>query len=505
MTPVTASGIEAEPVPPPSGRVRWRWLGGLRPAYLPVLLTYFCYGASTVTAIALIYFEKDTLGLTPAQAAAVAFWLSLPWSMKMVAGVASDAYPIHGSRRGAYLLVGALCTLAGYAALATTVRSAGGYVVASVLIAVGFMVQDVVADALSVEIAETDEEIGQIQTLGRMALLVGGISVGYLSGVLAGRIGSRGTFAVAMVLPLIVVATVPFVRARRRAAPARSPATAGPLEGGKARLIMLVGLGYATFGALLETFGAPYSREIVLVVSAALISLLLHRVGISQGVVVAAIVIFLFRATPVVGQGYSYWAIDRLGFDQAFLGVLAQVSSVLSLAGLLVFRKTIVKQPVSFTLLWVMTAGAILYLPNIGLFYGLHEWLGISARTLAFVDTTISAPLGQLAMVPMLVLIARTAPPGAEATMFAIMASLMNLALSASQLFTEYLNEAFAVTQTDYSNLGRLMITVGVVSLVPLLALPLLRRQERGAGRAPTAPSLDVEVVESLPARGPSQ
>ncbi|HEU4367415.1 MAG TPA: MFS transporter [Methylomirabilota bacterium] len=487
-----------------------RWLGGIRPAYLPVLLTYFCYGASTVTAIALLYFEKDVLGLTPAQAAAVAFWLSLPWSMKMVAGVASDAYPILGSRRHAYLLVGAICSLVGYAALATTVRSAGAYVAVSVLIAVGFMIQDVVADALSVEIAQNDEEIGQIQTLGRMALLLGGISVGYLSGVLAGRIGSRATFAVAMVLPLLVAASVPFIRTRPRTVSAPTATTAGPLAGGKAQLVLLVGLGYAAFGALLETVGAPYSREIVLVVSAALISLLLQRVGISQGVVIAAIVIFLFRATPTVGQGYSYWAIDRLGFDQKFLGLLAQVSSILSLVGLLVFRKTIVKRPVSFTLLWVMVAGAILYLPSIGLFYGLHEWLGISARTLAFVDTTISAPLGQLAMVPMLVLIARTAPPGAEATMFAIMASLMNLALSASQLFTEYLNEAFAVTQTDYSNLGRLMITVGVVGLLPLLALPLLHREERGIGRGPAerrpepAP-VQLEGAESLQPRPPSQ
>ena len=72
------------------------------------------------------------------------------------------------------------------------------------LIAVGFMIQDVVADALSVEIAQNDEEIGQIQTLGRMALLAGGISVGYLSGVLAGQHRPRATFAVAMVLPLIV-------------------------------------------------------------------------------------------------------------------------------------------------------------------------------------------------------------------------------------------------------------------------------------------------------------
>jgi hypothetical protein len=185
-----------------------------------------------------------------------------------------------------------------------------------------------------------------------------------------------------------------------------------------------------------------------------------------------------------VGQGYSYWAVDRLGFDEKFLGVLAQVTAVLSLVGLLVFRKTIVKRPVSFTLFWVVVAGTVLYLPNLGLFYGLHEWLGISARALAFVDTTISAPLTQLTMVPMLVLIAKSAPRGAEATTFAIMASLMNLALSASQLFTQYLNDAFHVTQQDYSNLGRLMIIVGVINLLPLLALPLLWSQERATDRA---------------------
>jgi hypothetical protein len=484
---VADSQTVVAPARPASGGFLGRWLGGLRVPYLPVLLTYFCFGASTVTSVAMIYFEKDALGLTPAAAAGVAFWVGLPWSMKMVVGVASDVYPIAGSRRGAYLLLGTLCSLVGYAALATTVSSRGMYLAMSVLITVGFMIQDVVADALSVEIAENDEELGHIQTLGRMALLIGGISVGYLSGVLAGWLGARGTFAVAMILPLLVAVSVLFVRSRRRQAPAAT-ATAGPLASGRAQLVLLLGLAYAAFGVALELFQAPFSREIALVVSGGLIGLLLRRVGVSRGVAIAALVIFMFRATPIVGQGYSYWAIDRLGFDQQFLGLLAQVSSVVGLVGLLVFRKTIVKRSVSFTLFWVMIAGGILYLPSIGLFYGLHEWLGISARTLAFIDTTISAPLAQLAMVPMLILIARSAPPGAEATMFAIMASLMNLALSASQLFTEYLNEAFAVTQADYSGLGRLMITVGLIGLVPLLALPLLRREERRAATTSTAP-----------------
>jgi MFS family permease len=452
------------------------WIGGFRSAYLPVLLTYFCYGASSVTAVALLFFEKDTLKLTPSEAAGIAFWLGLPWSMKMVAGVASDVHPIFGSRRGSYLLLGSLCTLAGYAWLAGAVQTKAAYLAASVLVTVGLMVQDVVADALSVEVARDDEEMGQIQTLGRIVLLAGGIGVGYLSGFLAGTIGPRLTFACAMALPLIVAASVLFIPRETRARPVRTED--GPFGGGKARLVLLVGLGYAAFGVALQLGEVPYAEEIVLAVSAGLISFLLARIGISRGVVVAALVIFLFRATPAVGQGYSYWAVDRLGFDQRFLGWLAQVSSILSLAGLLLFRKTIVRRPVSFTLLWVMIASAVLYLPNVGLFYGLHEWLGISARALAFIDTTISAPLAQLTMVPMLVLIAKTAPRGGEATMFAIMASLMNLALSASQLFTQYLNTAFAVTQQDYSNLGRLMITVGVLGLLPLLALPLLWKQE---------------------------
>jgi len=254
-------------------------------------------------------------------------------------------------------------------------------------------------------------------------------------------------------------------------------------------MVLVGGLLYAAFSVALETLSIPFAQEIVLAVSGTLIVLLLHRIGLSRAVAVSAFVIFLFRAVPNVGQGYSYWAIDHLKFDPQFPGLLAQVSSVLSLVGLVVFRKPITRRPVSFNIASVSVASFVLSLPSIGLYYGANEWLGLSPRTFAFIDTTISAPLGQLAMVPMLVLIARTAPPGAEATMFAIMASLMNLALSASELFTRYLNTAFAVTQQSYDGLGRLMITVGFLGLLPLLAVPLLRREEaRPAAPSPPAP-----------------
>ena len=62
-----AEPTETAPAAPPAPRRLVRGLlGGVRLAYLPVLVTYFCYGASGVTAIALLYFQKDVLGITPA-------------------------------------------------------------------------------------------------------------------------------------------------------------------------------------------------------------------------------------------------------------------------------------------------------------------------------------------------------------------------------------------------------------------------------------------------------
>lgn len=61
---------------PPRTLVR-RLLGGVRLAYLPVLVTYFAYGAGAITGVALVFFEKDALRLTPAEVAGIRFWVGL--------------------------------------------------------------------------------------------------------------------------------------------------------------------------------------------------------------------------------------------------------------------------------------------------------------------------------------------------------------------------------------------------------------------------------------------
>ena len=65
-------------------------------------------------------------------------------------------------------------------------------------------------------------------------------------------------------------------------------------------------------------------------------------------------------------------------------------------------------------------------------------------------------------------------PAGRRGTWFALMASLMNLALVAGQLQTKYLNWVFAVDRGQYSELPILVVTAVVIGFVAPLAVILL-------------------------------
>jgi hypothetical protein len=209
-----------------------------------------------------------------------------------------------------------------------------------------------------------------------------------------------------------------------------------------------------------------------------------------------AAVIFVFRAIPTSGAGSTWWMIDELGFDQQFLARLSLLASALALLGMFIFRRFMAERSVIYVFGALTAAGAVMYLPNIAMFYGFHHWTSahtnglIDARAIALIDTAIESPLGQIAMIPMLTWIARSAPAALKATYFAVMAAFTNLALSLSQLGTKYMNQLFTVTRevrdsatgaikipADYSQLGELYISVALLGLIlPLITIYLAQR-----------------------------
>ncbi|QCT94696.1 folate/biopterin family MFS transporter [Caminibacter mediatlanticus TB-2] len=473
--------------------------------YLPLLMIYFAYGASGISGVAETFWVKEELKLSATALVSLGVWLSLPWSVKMVFGQLVDSVPILGSQRRAYVYIGAglitigtilLIGLAGNYDFVKFTSKENVYIISSLLSIIGFVLQDVVADAMSTEVVDRNqseekvqEELAYVQILGRLAISLAGVIVAGLSGWLAQIFSYETMFKISLLIPLISIIGVTIIKIDV-AKP--SPINCKILCGGLIFAVFIVLMGYGSYqewqNKILK-FIFKYSQEIIVVISLIVISYMISLIlkdidkKTRSFIIKTAIVIFVYRAMPSVGPGLQWWEIDVLGFDKAFFGTLSQIGAILSILGMWLFSDFIAKKPAHYTLLWLTIITTILFLPIIALYYNIPQSLGISPKTVALIDTAISSPFAQLSMIPLLTLIAIYAPEGKRATWFALMASLMNLALTTGGIFTKYLNEVFPVsrkivengniiTPMDYSNLGILMIIVTILNVtIPLVTI----------------------------------
>jgi hypothetical protein len=517
---------------------QFRW------SYLPPLMVYFAAGVSALTAIVGTFFVKEYLDLPAAFIAGLAFWAGIPWVLKMPLGHLVDliwrwkSVLVYLGAALIALSLGIMYSLIAHTETMTGLLSAESWYVMSVLLApTGYVIQDVVADAMTVEAVPIVDERGEplpngeikkmhttMQTLGRIAIVVGLIGVAALnitlfSGVEEMSVMEKSAiyariYLLALVIPVISVMGVILggvslrLRARklRRQKFDENTIESMLYQSGEATSpnwwIFGGSLVFVVFTLSMGLGQVPFAQEIVLLGSLAIVLFIMYRLILEldpaerRAFAGTAFIIFAFRAVPLPGPGATWFEIDILEFDQQFLSVLSLVTSALALVGMVLLRPLMATKSIAYMIAILTIAAGILSLPNIGLYYGLHEWTGprtggiVDARFIAIMDTAIESPLAQIAMIPMLAWIAGNAPAHLKATFFAVVASFTNLALSASSLGTKYLNQIFTVTRevqepdtgavtisADYSELGGLLITAGVVTVVlPLVTIAIIQR-----------------------------
>ena len=395
-------------------------------------MVYFAYGALGIIDVTRDMWIKESLTLSPAELAEISVWLGLPWTVKI--GELVDSVPIFGSQRKAYIGIGAVLTAGGMITLA---GSAGGwigftsahrlYIFGSLLTVIGTVIQDVVADAMSTEVvSRVDEggrprpehdvrtELGMVQVIGRLALSIGILTVAGLSGWLAKFVERETVFLSGLIVPAISMVGVLSIRSENTE---RQPLNWGILGGGLAFGATVLGLAIGK---------VPFAQELIFALSMVVICSMLVVITrdldakTQQSILFTTIIIFMFRATPSAGDGYFWWTLDVLKFDAGFYGTLRQTAALLAIAAIWFLSKQLTEYSVRGTLFWLTIAGALLALPNIGLYYGLHEWteqqFGFGARAIALIDTAAGSPFAQVSMVPLYTLIAFHAPVGRRAT-----------------------------------------------------------------------------------------
>ena len=465
----------------------------LRVRYIPLLLIYFAYGSSVFVAIAKDFWVKKELTLSAEDLVALGVWLTVPWTIKMIFGQLVDSVSIFGSNRKVYVLIGAvlmalstilLIGIVGNHEWISGYSKENVYIFASVLGVVGFVMQDVVADTMTTEVVDNSQspeeikkELATIQVLSRLSLGLAIFIMGWLGGELAHIYDYETVFKLSLFIPILSILGVLFVNL--------NPVPVTPLN----KKVLFGGLLFAVFVVLIGYSEVPYSQEIVFVVSLGVVLYLLHTLiedldpDIIRHIKMAMIVIFVYRAMPSVGPALQWWEIDKLGFDEAFFAKLSMIGGGIALAGMWFAAKFIVDRSIGKVLIFLTIIGTLLSFPILAMYYDIHTMLGVDARTVALVDTALASPFDYIAGVLMLTLVAIYAPEGKKGTWFALMASLMNIALSASGLFSKYLNKIYVltreidkdgviVTPANYDDLGILLwIVIGVGFVLPIVTI----------------------------------
>lgn len=398
-----------------------------------ILMVYFVQGILGLARLAVSFFLKDDLGLTPTEVAALTGIAALPWTIKPLFGFISDGLPIGGYRRRPYLLLSGLLGAAAWLALATVVQSGWAAILAITLSSLSVAVSDVIVDSLVVERArgESQGEAGTLQSLAWGASAVGGLMTAYLGGVLLEQVSTRTVFAITATFPLIVSCVAWIIQED----PVEKAPTWSVIQGQMGQLWQAV-------------------RQ--------------------RAIWMPALFLFLWQATPTADAAFFFFTTNDLGFQPEFLGRVRLVTSVAALLGIWVFQRFLKTVPFRTIFAWSTVLSSVLGMSMLLLVTHANRSLGIDDQWFSLGDSLVLTVMGEIAFMPVLVLSARLCPPGVEATLFALLMSIVNLAGLVSHELGAILTHWLGVTETNFDHLWQLVLITNLTTLLPLPLLPLL-------------------------------
>lgn len=446
-------------------------------------VVFFCMGLAAFDAVTTTFYMKDFVQLSAAQLIEIAIYTQLPWSIKILFGSIID---LISSRKWA-IYIGVVFQSLGYILFYLFVSKSinlseyDGLLYSGLLTTIGVVFTQATATTLAVEMAgPTLQEQGKAQVFNRIAFSGGALLAALITGYVA-KYDYQLVYLSRIILPVIVgivtyYSVVPLITSNGTLSPTNREGVLDATNG-YWKLIMpngrywnlVLASAFALFCVLIQNQWAIFGAQMLV------INYLLYKISKgNRAFLLGCCAIFLFRIVPGYGPGYAWWTTTALGFDAEFLGHLRILSTVADLVVLGLLAKWMAKGDIFKSLTALTIAGAILTLPDFIVYYELST---INPRHIMMIDTALIAPLADLSMIPLGILIAMNAPAEGRAMYMSLTASFMNMALVGSDLITKSLNEIYIITRTDFSQLGKLMLAAFIISnILSIVGLYILRK-----------------------------
>ncbi|MEH2056196.1 MAG: folate/biopterin family MFS transporter [Nostoc sp.] len=430
---------------------------------IAILTVYFVQGILGLSRLAVSFFLKDELLLSPVQVSALLGIVFLPWMIKPVFGFISDGLPIFGYRRRPYLILSGILGCASWVSLATIVHTSWAATLAIAFGSLSVAMSDVIVDSLVVERArgESQAKAGSLQSLCWGASAIGGLITAYFSGLLLQYFTTRTVFGITALFPLIVSGVAWLI--------AESPVSKDAEDSN-------------------HTNPLPIKHQLKQL-----------RQAITQKTIwLPTAFIFIWQATPNAESAFFYFSTNELHFEPEFLGRVHLVTSFASLAGVWIFQRFLKSIPFRVIFAWSTVLSSILGMTMLLLVTHTNRRLGIDDHWFSLGDSLILTVMGKIAFMQVMVLAARLCPSGVEATLFALLMSIFNSAGTVSHAFGALITYWLGITATNFESLWLLVVITNLSTLLPLPFINWLPAADEQAetpkdGEQPFLPDLMTE------------
>ncbi|MBD2665058.1 folate/biopterin transporter [Richelia sinica FACHB-800] len=410
---------------------------------IAILAVYLVQGILGLARLAVSFFLKDELGLSPAEVSALLGIVALPWMIKPVFGFISDGLPILGYRRRPYLVLSGLLGTGAWLSLATIVHSSLGATIAIAMSSLSVAFSDVIVDSLVVERArsESQAKAGSLQSLSWGANAIGGLLTAYFSGFLLEHFTTRTVFLFTAFFPLIVSLVAFLISEKSVNSPDKEPSQ--------------------------PTVG-DWKNQIIQI-----------RQSFTQKAIwIPTAFIFIWQSTPSADSAFFFFFTNDLHFQPEFLGRVNFFNSIASLIGIWIFQRFLKTIPFRVICGWSILISAALRMTMLLLVTHTNRTIGIDDHWFILGDSLVLAAMGQIAFMPIMVLAARICPLGLEATLFALLMSIFNLGGTISKFIGALIMQGLGITETNFDYLWLLVIIINICSILPMLFITWLPENE---------------------------
>jgi folate/biopterin transporter len=405
----------------------------LNPELIAILSVYFVQGILGLARLAISFFLKDELHLSPVEMSVILGIVSLPWIVKPLYGFISDGLPIFGYRRRPYLILSGILGAASWVSLATIVHTSWAATLAITLSSLSVALSDVIVDSLVVERARTESltDAGFLQSLCWGAFSIGGLTTAYFSGLLLEYFSTRIIFWITAFFPLIVSTSAWLI--------SETPVSKNDADENQ-----------TNWSTIKNQLGK------------------LRQAVTQKAIWLPALFILLLHATPSSDASFFFFVTNELHFEPEFLGRVYLISNIAALIGIWIFQNFLKTVPFRIIFSWSIILSSIVGMTTLLLVTHTNRLLGIDDHWFSLGDNLILTVIGKIAFMPVMVLAARICPAGVEATLFALLMSVLNLGGIFSHQLEALITHLLGITETNFDALWLLVLIANFSKLLTL-------------------------------------